>query len=124
MRTVMHCTAGSASAQRRALANAANLLADETLDLEALAVVFNGDGVHAARADAPVADEVRGLLARGPEEDAAPDAPLIEVCACSNSLASRGVDPDELVHDVRVVSSGMGELSRRQADGYGYIRVP
>ncbi len=120
----MHCSADAPDAQRRALANAANLLGDDTVPLSGLVVVFNGDGVHAVRADSPVADDVRGLLARTPEETNSPEAPTIEVCACSNSLAARDVAEDELVYGVDVVSSGMGELTRRQADGYGYIKVP
>ncbi|MFC7137472.1 DsrE family protein [Halobaculum litoreum] len=124
MRTALHCSAGDVDDRRHALANAANLLGDDTVALDALVVVFNGDGVGAVRADSPVADDVRGLLARTPEETAAPDAPTVEVCACGNSLAGRDIPADELVYGVDVVSSGMGELTRRQADGYAYIRVP
>ncbi|MFC7070795.1 DsrE family protein [Halobaculum lipolyticum] len=124
MRTVLHCSAGAPDAQRHALANAANLLADETVALSAVAVVFNGDGVEAVRADSSVADDVRGLLARTPEETNAADAPSIEVCACGNSLAGRDIPADELVYGVDVVSSGVGELTRRQADGYAYVKAP
>lgn len=124
MRIVMHCSAGSSADQRRALANAANLLGDSTADVDALVFVLNGDGVSAARADGPVADDVRGLVARTPEDANDPDAPKVEVCVCGNSLATRAVPEDSLVYGVQVVSSGMGEISRREADGYGYIRVP
>lgn len=124
MRIVMHCSAGASADQRRALANAANLLGDGTADVDALAVVFNGDGVSATRADSPVADDVRGLLARTPAETTDPDAPEVEVCVCGNSLSARDIPEDALVYGVQVVSSGMGEIGRREADGYGYIRVP
>ncbi|WP_277555251.1 DsrE family protein [Halobaculum limi] len=120
----MHCSAESSADQRRAFANAANLLGDSTADVDALVVVLNGDGVSAARADSPVADEVRGLLARTPAEATDADASAVEVCVCGNSLAARDIPEDSLVYGVEVVSSGMGEISRREADGYGYIRVP
>lgn len=120
----MHCTSGATEARKDALANAANLLADETVELDALAFVLNGDGVKAARSESAVADEIRGLLARGSDGESLPDAPRVEVLVCANSLDSRGVDSDELVSGAEVVSNGMSELSRRQADGYAYIRVP
>lgn len=124
MRTVMHCTADSTADRRSALDDAANLLADATVELEALALVLNGDGAKAARAESAVADELRGLLARGPDGEGAADAPRVEVLTCSNSLENRGVDPEDLVSGVEIVSSGMAELSRRQEEGYAYIRVP
>ena len=124
MRTALHCAAGDVDDQRHALANARNLLADDTVDLDALVVVFNGDGVDAVRADSPVADDVRGLLTRTPEETDAADATSIEVCACGNSLASREIPADALVDGVETVSSGVGELTRRQGDGHAYLKVP
>lgn len=117
----MHCTAAETDERREALGYAAALLADETVDLESLAFVFDGPAVKGARAESEIADEIRGVLARDPDR---PDAPRVEVVACRGALSTRGVDDDELVAGVEVVDSGVGELTRRQAEGYAYIRVP
>lgn len=129
----MHCTTGSIEERERALENAATLLTDDTVDLEALAFVFDGDGVKGVRSESAVADRIRELLSHDSRDSrdsgdsdgtSAPDGPRVEVFACANSLESHGVDDDDLVPGVHVVSSGVGELTRRQADGYAYIRVP
>jgi intracellular sulfur oxidation DsrE/DsrF family protein len=110
-RTVFHVPEGDEAYARRAFANASNLLADDTVAVE-VAIVANGDGVAHLRADASSADRVRALLDAG-----------VEVCACGNTIRKRdALDEADLLDGVTVVSSGMGELTRRQADGYGYVR--
>lgn len=110
-KTVFHIPEGDEEYAERALGNASNLLADDTVDVEA-AVVANGDGVAHLLVDAPTADSVRELLEAG-----------VDVCACGNTIREReAVDEDGLVDGVAVVSSGMAELTRRQADGAAYVR--
>ena len=110
-RTVFHVPEGDAGYGEGAFGNAANLLADDTIEVE-VAVVANGDGVAHLRSDAPTADRVRELLEAG-----------VDVCACGNTIRKRdGLEESDLVDGVAVVSSGMGELTRRQADGYAYVR--
>ena len=109
--TVFHLPEGSAEYGAGALGNVANLLADETVDVE-VAVVANGGGVEHLLDRAPTAGKVRELLDRG-----------VEVNACGNTLAKADdFDESDLVDGVAVVSSGVGELTRRQADGAGYVR--
>lgn len=110
-RTVFHVPEGDEAYAERAFGNAANLLADDTVDVEA-ALVANGDGVAHLLTDASPADRVRDLLEAG-----------VDVCACGNTIRQRdGIAESDLLDGVSVVSSGMGELTRRQADGYAYVR--
>ena len=95
----------------RALGNAENLLADESIDVDVVALVANGDAVRALRAGGEFADDLTVALDRG-----------ISVRACANSMAGRDLDADELLPGVEIVPSAMGELARLQAEGYAYVR--
>lgn len=113
MKVVFHLSSPDQADHSHALANVENLLADETVETDAVALVANGDAVRALLADAPHADRVAALIERD-----------VEVVACGNSLQSRDLTDEDLLDGVAVGSSGVGELARRQADGYGYVKVP
>lgn len=113
MQTVLHCSSGRRSDWRHALGNVENLLADETLDLTDVELLCNGDAVSLATADAALADRVDDLLARD-----------VRVCVCRNSLDTRPSVENRLIAGVERVPSGVGELTKRQTEGYAYIRVP
>lgn len=112
METVFHLSSGDPDEQSHALANVANLLADGTVDVD-VAMVVNGDGAFALLEHEPTATQVRDLIEDG-----------VDVCVCSNSLEARDLAEPELVDGVDVVSSGVGELTRRQASGAAYVKVP
>ena len=76
-------------------------------------MVVSATAVYAVVGDAPVADEVRELLADG-----------VDFLACSNALGARGINPENLVAGVDLVESGVGALTPRQADGAAYVKVP
>jgi hypothetical protein len=63
-RTVFHIPEDDDAYGKRALRNAANLLADETVDVE-VCVVANGDGARHLLAEASTAEDVRELLDDG-----------------------------------------------------------
>ncbi|MEF8807137.1 DsrE family protein [Natronomonas sp.] len=109
-KTVFHLPEGENDYGKRVFRNAANLLADTTID-SAVAIVVNGGGLDHVRADAPTADRVRQLLDDG-----------VEVCVCRNTLEGADSDAGDLVDGARLVSSAMAELTRKQDDGYAYIR--
>jgi intracellular sulfur oxidation DsrE/DsrF family protein len=109
-RTVFHLPESGEAYGRGALRNVANLLADDTVDPE-VAVVVNAGGLGHVLADAPTADRVRELLEAG-----------VEVCVCRNTLGGSDHAAGDLVDGAVLVSSGMGELTRKQAAGYAYIR--
>lgn len=44
------------------------------------------------------------------------------LAACQNTMKSMGLKKTDLIKQAEVVSSGIGELVRKQADGWLYIR--
>ncbi|MFB6096236.1 MAG: DsrE family protein [Haloferacaceae archaeon] len=112
METAFHLSAGDVSDWRAALANVVNFLDDDQVDADPV-LVTNGNAAYAVLESSPVADGVRDLLTDG-----------AEVCVCEYSLASRDLDPDDLIAGVEIVSSGVGEVTRRQADGAAYVKLP
>ncbi|MFB6117527.1 DsrE family protein [Halosegnis sp.] len=109
-RTVFHVPHEQRDARAAALGNAANLLADDTVDVE-VAVVFNAGGIAAALAGSPHAERVGQLAGAG-----------VKLLLCGNTLAASGYDERSLAPGIEVVSSAIAELTRRQADGYAYVR--
>lgn len=41
---------------------------------------------------------------------------------CSNAMRALGITEDMLCNFVQIVPSGVGELVRKQAEGYAYIK--
>lgn len=46
----------------------------------------------------------------------------VVLCACANSMRNFGIQKDELFDFVTVISSGVGELVKKQAADWAYIR--
>ena len=113
MKTVFHLSSGTVDDWFHALANVENLLADDTVDLDDVELVVNGDAVYRLAAGSVATDRVDDLLDRG-----------VRVCACRNSLDARAFVDDRLLPGVAVVPSGVGELAKRQSEGYAYISTP
>lgn len=111
MKTVFHLIADDEKNREAALTIAGNLAEDETVDMEDIAVVAQADGIEPLTAGGAGEDTVRELLEEG-----------IAFKACSNTLDLKDLDESDLVDGVETVSSGAGELTRLQADGYAYIR--
>lgn len=112
METVFHLSAGDAADWNRAIASVSNFLDDDRVDAEPVLVV-NGNAAYAVVEASPVDDDIRDLLTSG-----------VEVCVCENSLAARDINPKNLIAGVDIVSSGVGEVTRRQAGGAAYVEVP
>ncbi|WP_254536168.1 DsrE family protein [Halomarina litorea] len=112
MDVVFHCSSADTTAQDHALSNARNLLADDTVDTEAVAFVANGEAVRAFLEGSHVAGTVRDLVDE------------VRFVVCSNSLAGRDIDADRLLDGVETGSSGMGTLAELQAEGHHYVKVP
>jgi len=94
------------------LHNISNLIADiggENLEIE---MVANGDAVKVlVRSD----DEFRPMLKELAEKRVVFDA-------CANAMRNLGIQKDELFDFVTVVSSGVGEIVKKQTAGWAYIR--
>ncbi|MFC5971961.1 DsrE family protein [Halomarina salina] len=112
MDVVFHSSSGDSADHSHVLANVRNLLDDDTVALDELAVVLNGEAVRAVVAGSFVADDVATL------------ADDVRFIACSNSLATRDIDPGTLVEGVERGSSGVGTVAKLQGAGYHYVKVP
>lgn len=111
MRAVFHHSNDDQALHERVVGNVANLLDDETVDLDAVAVVTNSGGLQLVRDDSPHRDQVAALLERG-----------VAFKQCSNTIEGTDVTVEDLVDGVELVSSGVGELTRLQAAGYAYVK--
>lgn len=111
MKAVFHLSSGDAETHARVLNNVANLLDDETVDLESVALVANSGGLGLLIADSEQREEVEALQMQG-----------VVFKQCANTLVGTDTDESDLVDGVEVVSSGVGELTRLQNDGYAYIK--
>ncbi len=47
----------------------------------------------------------------------------VKFLICGTTMTSRGIEPDEILPEARIVTSGMNEIARLQLrEGYAYIR--
>jgi intracellular sulfur oxidation DsrE/DsrF family protein len=114
MSTVFHFADG-AEEQTHAVANVANLLADESTEVENVVLVANGAGIKLLSTETSrVPDEVRDLVEDG-----------VSFRACRNSMEAFDMSEEDLVEGVETVPAGVGELTKLQAlEGYAYIKTP
>lgn len=108
MRTVFHA---SRPDQFRVVdAKVHNLLADETLAVDAVAVVVDRSGtIDAAATD--LRETTAAVLDAG-----------ATLKLCSNALRGADADLDAFPDGTEAVSSGVGELTRLQHRGWAYVR--
>ncbi|GAB7094152.1 DsrE family protein [Halolamina litorea] len=109
MHTVFHVS--GVDAYRTAEAKVRNLLDDETVDIEAVAVVVDRPTViDAAAMDCRATTDV--LVEMG-----------ATVKLCSNAARGAEAGESDFGEGVEFVSSGVGELTRLQDAGWAYIRL-
>lgn len=92
------------------LGNAANAARELGKDTVVEIVVF-GPGIGMLKAGSPVEARVQEAIASG-----------FAVNACQNTMRGQHLEPKDMIAKVGYVPSGVGELIRRQAEGYAYIR--
>ncbi len=107
---VVHLDEADEAKHEAVTRNVANLLGDlgEAAEVE---LVTHGPGVDLCLADSPQAEAVGALIARG-----------VVVAACENTLRAQGIDARRLAPGVVTVPSGIGELVRKQRQGWAYVR--
>lgn len=110
MRTVFHVSSPDALAY--VAPKARNLLADETIELEQVRVVID-DSATVTRVGSE-SDVVVAL-------ESLPDS--VDIGVCTNALSGAALDAEALPAFVERLSSGVGELTRLQSDGFAYIRL-
>jgi hypothetical protein len=47
----------------------------------------------------------------------------VKVIACRNSLKAQGITESSLVKGVKIVNSGVGEIVKKQSEGWIYLRL-
>ncbi len=111
-RVVFHMDEDSEERFTEVLNNLRNLLNDlGEANVEA-ELVINGNGVlQLIRSNLSHLNRVRNLAKQG-----------VHFVVCNNSLAHLKLDPSTLMEEAEIVPSGVGELVRKQAEGWAYIR--
>jgi intracellular sulfur oxidation DsrE/DsrF family protein len=107
---VFHHTDNDPELHERVTGNIENLLADETVDTDDVALVANGGGITLLTEDSPQRDAVESLQERG-----------VAFKQCSNTLTGTDITESDLIGGVELVSSGVGEVARLEAAGYVYL---
>jgi intracellular sulfur oxidation DsrE/DsrF family protein len=111
-RVVFHVDEGNRSRVKMALANVENLITDMGQDRVELALVMNGEGVMALLKNPGLyKQEIESLAAKG-----------VHFFACAHILSMLRLSEGALLDSVQVVPAGVSELTRRQAEGWAYIR--
>lgn len=94
-----------------ALSNIENLIDDlGRINVEVILVV-NGEGVRAFQRGSAISQRVEKLRRLG-----------ATFKICSNSLASRGMAKEDLIDQLELIRSGIGEIVRKQTDGWVYVK--
>lgn len=93
-----------------ALRNVRNVAVDLGPDAE-LAVVAHGAGISLVTGESGLEQEVAELVKQG-----------VDVLACRNTMNRKQIPDERLLPQVGIVTSGIGELVRRQHEGWAYVR--
>jgi intracellular sulfur oxidation DsrE/DsrF family protein len=107
---VFHHTDDDSELHARVTGNIENLLDDETVATDDVALVSNGGGIVLLTEDSPEREAVEDLQERG-----------VVFKQCSNTLTGIDTTENDLIDGVELVSSGVGEIARLEAAGYVYI---
>lgn len=93
----------------QAVKSVINLLNDLGEELEEVEVVFHQSAITATTDE----ESIKPLL----------ENEKVNVMACRNSLISQGINEGSLAEGVKIVNSGVGEVVRRQKEGWIYLRL-
>lgn len=110
-RLLLQVSDGEAARWNLALNNAANVQAElgpGEVDVE---VVVYGPGIGMLKGGSPVAERVAAALKAG-----------VHVVACENTMRGQKLTAADMLPGIGYVPSGVGELLRKQQQGWAYIR--
>lgn len=111
-RVVFHLDEPSKGRADQVFRNIENLLADLGENNVEVELVANGGGIKAlVKSPNSYAEQIDPLAAMG-----------VRFIACAHSLSQLEIARDTLLESVEVVSSGVGELVKKQMEGWAYIR--
>jgi len=93
------------------LNNLRNLQAELGADATDVELVVYGPGIGMLKADSPVGARVASALQAG-----------VKVSACQNTMQALKLTATDMLPDIGYVPSGVGEIVRRQQQGWSYLR--
>lgn len=109
-RVVVQLNEPDASKHQAVLKNVENLLND--MPEAEVELVVHGAGIGLLRSPGTVGDkDLRKLKDRG-----------VILAACANTLREKDIPKESIFDFATIVSSGVGEVVRRQADGWIYLK--
>ena len=107
---VVHLDEGGDDKYRAVLRNVGNLVTDLG-DQTPVELVAHDPGIGLCLDDSTHAEGLQELIGQG-----------VVVAACENTLETKGIGADRLAAGVVTVPSGIGELARKQQQGWAYVR--
>ena len=111
-RVLFHLDEGAKGRVDLALHNIENLITDLGQENVEVELVSNSEGVTAfLKVPNLHGAMVERLAAKG-----------VRFTACENSLRQLHLTKEALVNQIEIVPAGVGELARKQAEGWAYIR--
>jgi intracellular sulfur oxidation DsrE/DsrF family protein len=110
MNVVFHLSTDTEQQRRKAVNNMTNLLEDETVDIDDMALVTNSSGIELLVDGSAFNAQIEALADQG-----------AQFKVCGNSLWKSDYEEDDLHPVSEVVSSGVGELARLQERGFHYL---
>jgi intracellular sulfur oxidation DsrE/DsrF family protein len=110
-RVLFHLDESDGKKQEAVLRNVNNLLDDLGPEQAQVELVTHGPGIELLTGQTGLADQVRKLIDRG-----------VIMAICNNTLRERRIPREQVLPGAQVVSSGVGELVRRQREGWLYVR--
>lgn len=94
------------------IGNLRHLLEDLRSESPEIEVVAYGPGVSFVRINSSAAPEVEGLEKQN-----------VRFLACENSMKHMGITAADLIPGVKTVPSGIGEVVKREEQGWVYIKA-
>ena len=107
---VVHVSEADPERHLAILRNVANLRADLGPGIP-IELVAHGPGVELLTGESGLTQKLTEL-----------ESTQVSLCACANTIKARGLAPNALLPEVKVVASGVGHLARRQLAGWAYLR--
>ncbi len=93
------------------LANIANLMNDMSVMKNQIELVVNGPAIECLKQGSDFSDQLLESINCD-----------TEIWACRNAMAAHDISESQLIPGIKPVSSGVGRLTLRQAQGFGYIK--
>lgn len=99
---------------KNALNNAKNLLEDieignKKLEIE---ILSNSTGIKTFKKNNDQEEQIKELQNMG-----------VKIAICNNTIKSLNLGKESFIEGVNIVPSGVGELTKKQSEGWAYIKV-